>query len=170
MKLGNLITNEYGHLDLSETEKIKGMIPDGIIITKIETNDNPLFGTYFYFKFQPNEIEPKLSSKDSVKFEVDKKGYCDGWINICKSISGTLEVNKEENPDSDEVGENWEGIQYELSIHLDAKYREYKKKTWFSITIGQLLEDYSFSTYIYDTDVENLKIAEIFQKIVEKFL
>lgn len=169
MKLDNLITETYGHIDLSETEKIKSLIPDGINITKIETNEDPLFGTYFYFKFQPNEIEPKLSSKDSVKFEVDKKGYCNGWFNICKSISGRLEVNKGENPDN-EMDENWEGILYELSIHLDAKYREYKKKTWFSITIGQLLENNSFSTYIYDTDIENLKIAEIFQKIVEKFL
>lgn len=172
MKYGNLVSEEHANLSNIEISKVRNLVPEGFNIYDIKINEDPLFGTYFYFKFIPSKCEYKLSDKSSVKFNVDKNGYCKGYFNISKATKGILEDREKsfENGSYELIGDKWEGIQYSRSIHVDTKMREFRCKTWTTPIISQLLEDNSISSYSYDTELENLQISEIFEGLLKKYL
>ena len=173
MKYGNLIPEEKEFLNEDEINIITNMFPASFKIVSVKNGSETLFGTYIDFEFKPCQTEFRNNDSDLIKFNLDSKGYCKGYLNVCKEVSGKLQ--DEEKSFVNGAGlmysdENWHGIQYARSIHISAKIRGYHCKTWEESSISELVENFDISNYEFDTDLDNLNIAEILSAIQEKYI
>lgn len=173
MKIGNLIAKEYQSLSDIEISEIKKMIEldENFVVTDIDVSDNPLFGTYFYFKVKVSKSTFKNKANDTLKFVLDKGNYVKGYFNVSKEVAGHLETDDERATGkvSDEI--DWYGTQYTRTFHiLDLKSRGYRRKHWTYASVNEIFEDDNLHTYCYDTDLNELQISEMIHKFSEIYL